>query len=147
MQSRYGQQGGRLPRLQHTSLPITNGSQDAIRAFYGGLLGLKEKPVPVALAGRGLVWFEAGDYEMELHFVPDRYLANPNEGRHICLEVEDVESYRSKIADAGYQIRETTPIFQRPRFFTNDPCGNSLELTTILADYLQPGSEDPAEER
>ncbi len=135
MQSRYGKQGGKLPRLQHTALPISDGKQDAIRAFYGKLLGLTEKAVPSTLEGRGLVWFEAGNGETELHFTPDPYLAHPDEGRHICLEVEDVESYRGKLEDAGYSIIETTPIPQRPRFFTLDPCGNHVELTTILDDY------------
>ncbi len=142
MQADYDKRGSKRPRLQHTSLPISDGAQDAIRAFYGGLLGLTEKPLPHVFAGRGLVWFAAGDGEMELHFVPDTYLSHLQEGRHICIEVEDVESYRSKLQELDYPIIEADPIPHRPRFFTLDPCGNRLELTTILGDYLQTEEEE-----
>ncbi len=135
MQSKYEKEGRKLPRLQHVSLSIPDGSQEQIRAFYGGLLGFREKQVPAALASRGLVWFAAGDSEMELHFVPDTYLQRPEEARHFCLEVDDVDAYRAKLEKAGYTIRETTPIPNRPRFFLLDPANNLLELTTIQADY------------
>jgi catechol 2,3-dioxygenase-like lactoylglutathione lyase family enzyme len=135
MQSKYEKAGQKLPRLQHVSLSIPAGSQEQIRAFYGGLLGLKEKQVPEILAGRGLVWFAVGDGEMELHFVTDTLLQRPEEARHFCLEVNDVDTYRAKLTQAGYTIRETDPIPNRPRFFTMDPAGNSLELTTIQDDY------------
>ncbi len=135
MASIHKQQGAKLPRLQHVALAITDGKQDDIRVFYRDIVGLSEKPVPETLAGKGLVWFAAGDGEMELHFIPDTYLAQPAEARHFCLEVEDVESYRSRVRDAGYQIIEAGPIPHRPRFFCLDPCGNHVEFTTIEGDY------------
>jgi catechol 2,3-dioxygenase-like lactoylglutathione lyase family enzyme len=135
MQSKHEKAGRKLPRLQHVSLSIPDGSQEQIRAFYGGLLGFKEKQVPEILAPRGLVWFAAGDGEMELHFVPDTYLQRPEEARHFCLEVDDVDAYRVKLEQAGYALIEAEVIPHRPRFFLVDPAGNHLELTTILADY------------
>jgi catechol 2,3-dioxygenase-like lactoylglutathione lyase family enzyme len=138
MESRYGKQGYRLPRLQHTALPISDGAQEAVRAFYGGLLGLTEKPVPQVFAEKGLVWFDAGNGEMEIHLVPDTLLAHPDEGRHICLEVDDLEHYRRAFRDAGYPVIEPETIPHRPRFFSKDPCGNRIELTTILDDYWKP---------
>ncbi len=47
-------------RLQHVSLPYPRGRQDDVRAFYGELLGLSEKPVPATIAHLELVWFGAG---------------------------------------------------------------------------------------
>ncbi len=137
MSSMYGKQGVRLPRLQHVSQPIPAGSQDAIRAFYGDLLGFEEKLVPQTLRDSQLVWFVGGDNGIELHFVPDTYLAHKNEQRHICLEVDDLEHCRKILQAAGYPIKEATPIPSRPRFFTSDPAGNHLEFTTIQDDYLQ----------
>ncbi len=137
MASLYEQKGMKLPRLQHASLPVTPGGQAKIREFYGGVLGLQEKPAPAVLAARGILWFAAGDNEMELHFIPDsEHLPNPKEGRHICLEVPDVEQWRAAISDAGYEIIEDTPLLNRPRFFCHDPFGNRLEFTTIEGNYL-----------
>ena len=64
------------PRLQHVSCSIPVGAQDAIRAFYGRVLGLEEKPTPKVLADRNVIWFSVGDNEMELHFIPDPILAD-----------------------------------------------------------------------
>ena len=66
-------------RLQHVSLPIPDGAQDIVRAFYGGVLGLAEKEVPQAVAHYGFVWFAVGPDDLELHFIPDRLAADPEE--------------------------------------------------------------------
>ena len=47
-------------RLQHVSVAIAADGADEARAFYGGLLGLKEKPVPPNLDPNELVWFDLG---------------------------------------------------------------------------------------
>ena len=57
-------------RLQHVSCSVPAGSHEAVRAFYGKVLGLEEKPSPKSLASLNLVWFSVGDNEMELHFIP-----------------------------------------------------------------------------
>jgi catechol 2,3-dioxygenase-like lactoylglutathione lyase family enzyme len=124
-----------VKRLQHVSTPYRRGAQDEVRAFYGGALGLKEKEVPHTLADQELVWYEAGDGELELHFLPDPVQPDPRAQRHFCLEVEDVEGYRRRLEEAGYEISEQTPIPNRPRFFCRDPFGNLIEFTTILGDY------------
>ena|ERR1019366_6098413 len=123
------------PRLQHVSCSIPVGAQGAIRAFYGGILGLEEKPSPKALADRNVVWFSAGANEMELHFIPDPIQADPLAQYHFCLEVADLEQYRARLIAAGYTISEATPIINRPRFFCRDPFNNLVEFTTILGSY------------
>jgi len=124
------------PRLQHVSCTVPPGSQEQVRAFYGDLLGLQEKPCPPALATRGLVWFSVGDDEMEIHFVPDALLSNPVAQHHFCLEVEQVEDYRNRLIQAGHSLSEAEPISGRPRFFCRDPFGNLVEFTTIEYNYL-----------
>ncbi|HEY7418394.1 MAG TPA: VOC family protein [Ktedonobacteraceae bacterium] len=136
MGSIYQSQGLRLPRLHHASLPMPGGGQEQIRAFYGKLVGLQEKTPPTDIAKRGVLWFVAGDNEMEIHFLPDEFLANAQEGRHICFEVDNVEEYRQRIAAAGHAIEEGSPIAHRPRFFCRDPFNNLVEFTTIEGDYL-----------
>ena len=123
------------PRLQHASMTIPAGAQDEVRAFYGGILGLTEKPTPQSLAHLNLVWFAAGEGEMELHFLPGPYIPDSANPGHICLAVDDLEEYRRRLMEAGVKIIEAEPIPNRPRFFCHDPFGNRLELTTIQGDY------------
>ena len=137
MSSIYEQQGLSLPRLQHAAMGIPSGAQEQVRAFYGGILGLREKPVPESLRALGVLWFATGDSELELHFTPDdNHPANPEEKRHICLEVADVAAYRAYIERSGYTTFDGSAIPNRPRFFCHDPFGNCLEFTTIEGDYL-----------
>ena len=46
--------------LHHVQIACPAGSEDQLRGFYGGVLGLPEIPKPPALAVRGGVWFQAG---------------------------------------------------------------------------------------
>jgi catechol 2,3-dioxygenase-like lactoylglutathione lyase family enzyme len=96
------------------------------------VLGLHEKPVPEAAAHYGFVWFEAGPGNLELHFLPDRFAPDPDEGRHVCLEVEDLEVYRRRLAETGYRPFETFPLPNRRRFFCRDSLGLLIEFVTPL---------------
>ena len=124
-------------RLQHVSTPYPRGEREHVREFYGGLLGLDEKPVPASLQHLDLLWFGAGDGELELHFLPDPAGIQPHARRHFCLEVEDLDTCRRRLADGGYEPYEEEAIPKRPRFFCRDPFGNLLEFTTILGDYRE----------
>jgi catechol 2,3-dioxygenase-like lactoylglutathione lyase family enzyme len=119
-------------RLQHVSVPVLREGFERARAFYGGTLGLREKPPPPALAD-DVVWFAAGTGELEVHLFADDERAHPRQ--HFCLEVDDLDAMRARLARGGHDVRETTPIENRPRFFCSDPFGNRVELTTILGPY------------
>jgi len=125
------------PRLQHASMVIPPGTQEAVRTFYGGILGLEEKQPPRSLAHLHLVWFAAGEGELELHFLPDPHPSAGADQRHICLVVDDLEDYRRRLSEAGARITAAEPIPYRPRFFCRDPFGNLLELATIQGDYRE----------
>ena len=112
-----------------------------MRAFYGGLLGLTEKPVPESLHDLELVWFSAGEDELELHFLPDPVPPDPRAERHLCLEVDDVEAWRRRLEAAGVVTSDQIAIPNRPRFFCHDPFGNLIEFTSILGDYREPAPE------
>lgn len=120
------------PRLQHVSLLVPPETQEAVRAFYGRLIGLEEKQPPPSLAQFKLVWFAVGEGEMELHFLPTTDRPAEND-QHICLMVDDVDTYRRRLSAAGVLIIEAEPIPSRPRFFCRDPFGNLVEFTTLLS--------------
>ena len=86
-------------------------------------------------AGAGLVWFDAGAGELEIHLVPDPVGLVQGARRHVCLEVEDVEGLRRRLETEGVDTEDAPPIHNRPRFYCSDPFGNRLELVTILGDY------------
>jgi len=121
--------------LQHVSTPYASGREDELRAFYGELLGLREKAVPDSLADRAFVWYAAGEAERELHFLPEDGALDRREARHFCLQVDDLDDLRRRLHRAGHETRDGTPIENRPRFFCRDPFGNLIELTEILGRY------------
>src|SRR5439155_20223253 len=52
--------------LDHVQIPIPDGGEDAVRTFYGGLLGLAEVPKPAPLVVLGGCWFAGKG--VALHF-------------------------------------------------------------------------------
>lgn len=123
--------------LQHVSIPRPPGeeSADRARAFYAGVIGLIEKPVPSTIAHLDLVWFKIGE-ETELH-VFSEVDSDHKSGRHFCLNVGDVEAMRRAIDQGGYETWSPQEIGGRPRFFCRDPFGNVVEFTQIVDDYLK----------
>lgn len=117
------------PRIQHVSIPRPPDSAAQARAFYGDLLGLEELPVPETLHELDLIWFRLG--ATELHTLVEESI-DSSSGRHLCIEVDDLEALRARLEAAGYATSDDLPIPGRPRFFCRDPFGNLIEFTTLL---------------
>jgi catechol 2,3-dioxygenase-like lactoylglutathione lyase family enzyme len=112
-------------RLQHVSLCFPPGAYDAVRAFYGGMLGLREIEVPPKLEPGRFVWFDGGAGDLELHLMPGEVARGDH---HACLAVDDLDAVRERLEAAGHATSEATEIVGRPRCFCRDPFGNLLEL-------------------
>lgn len=111
---------GSILRVQHVSVGIEAGREAEARAFYTGALGLVEKPRPLGLKNNPVIWFDAGDDEHEIHLMATAgYTAPP--GNHLCLQVDDLEAMRARLARHGVAAQEVAPIDHRPRFFITDP--------------------------
>jgi catechol 2,3-dioxygenase-like lactoylglutathione lyase family enzyme len=117
------------------------GGQAAARAFYGDVLGMRELTPPSTLDRSSLVWFAAGDGGHEVHlFTEDRLGANSAE-QHLCLQVDNLDRFRARLAEHDVPVRQATPIPNRPRLFVRDPFGNLIELTQIDGPYdAEPGT-------
>jgi catechol 2,3-dioxygenase-like lactoylglutathione lyase family enzyme len=124
-------------RLQHTTIPMPAGANDEARRFYGGVLGLDEKPVPPALNADRIVWFSVSEDGDELHVLAhDDFEPNLN-GQHLCLVVDDLEEIRQALVGDGIEIGSEPDIHNRPRFSFRDPFGNKVEITEIHGDYME----------
>ena len=114
--------------LHDVQLAIPARGEDRARGFYGEVLGLDEIPKPPALAARGGVWFRGGGLEIHLGieapFVPAKKA-------HPGIVTHDLDSLRTRLVDAGSEVRpdDLFPGFQR--FYVDDCFGNRLE-------FLQP---------
>lgn len=112
-------------RLSHVNITIPKGGEETARAFYAGLLGLREIPKPEAIRHRGGVWLDAGGLDLHLSIEENR--AGPDAYRHFGLECEDVDELRSRLSAAGVATMDGRPAPWR-RFFVNDPFGNRIEI-------------------
>ena len=53
------------------------------------------------------------------------------------IAVDEVETVRTRLEEAGVAVVGTTPVPGRPRYFCRDPSGNLMEITTIEGNYLE----------
>ncbi len=124
--------------LDHVQLAAPPGSEAALRAFYGGVLGLREIPKPPSLVGRGdggtsLLersrelggWFEAGEAQLHLGIDPDFH---PARKAHPALRVAGLRAYAQRLAGQGVQVSWNDDLPGHDRFYAYDPVGNRLEF-------------------
>lgn len=111
--------------LHHVQLACPAGSEDTLRTFYGGVLGLPEIPKPPALAARGGCWFQVGTQQLHLG-VEDGF--TPARKAHPCLLAGDVDEVAAAVSAAGGEVRWDEGIPGVRRFHTDDPVGNRVEI-------------------
>jgi catechol 2,3-dioxygenase-like lactoylglutathione lyase family enzyme len=113
--------------LDHVQLACPPGAEEDARAFYGGLLGLREIEKPEPLRARGGVWFECGAQQLHLGVEND---FRPARKAHPALRVASVEELRA-LAERLGEVRwdDGLPGFQR--FYVGDPFGNRIEVLTL----------------
>lgn len=113
-----------LVGIHHVQVAAPRGSEDVLRAFYGGVLGMTEVAKPAELVARGGVWFRAGG--VELHLGVEEPFA-PARKAHPGLLVDDLDALAARLEAAGHPVeRGRLPGFRR--LHTTDPHGNRLEL-------------------
>ncbi len=111
--------------IHHVQLAMPKGSEDAARAFYGGLLGLSEAPKPPILAARGGVWFESGDVRVHLGVEQD---FRPARKAHPAFQVQGVTVLLAHLAAKGMAVTHDDNLPGFIRGYVNDPFGNRIEL-------------------
>lgn len=111
--------------LDHVQLAMPAGGEAQARAFYGGLLGMRELAKPEQLAARGGCWFEAPG--AQLHLGVEAGFA-PARKAHPALRVDDLEALRATLAAAGVPLTADDTLPHVRRFYAADPFGNRIEF-------------------
>ncbi|MBX7552336.1 glyoxalase [Streptomyces sp. NPDC004232] len=125
-----------LVAVDHVQLAAPPGSEDALRAYYVGVLGMTEIPKPPVLAARGGCWFEAG--YVQLHIGIEEAPAGGGachwraaKKAHPGLRVTRIEEYAARLESLGAPVTWDDNLPGHLRFYSQDPVGNRLE-------FLQP---------
>ena len=119
-----------VAHLDHVQIAIPVGGEMAARAFYGTILGLVELPKPPDLAARGGCWFACGAVQFHLGIEAE---FRPARKAHPAFAVSGLAGLRTRLAAAGFDPRDDTPLMDRARLFVADPFGNRIELIEISA--------------
>jgi catechol 2,3-dioxygenase-like lactoylglutathione lyase family enzyme len=119
-----------LVGLHHVQLSAPRGSEDVLRDFYGGLLGMVEVAKPPVLAARGGAWFRSGALELHLGIEDD---FRPARKAHPGLLVEDLDALSDRLLAAGVELEWDDNFPGYRRCYVHDPHGNRLELLEPLA--------------
>ncbi|MBM7171416.1 glyoxalase [Streptomyces sp. G44] len=114
-----------LESLDHVQLAAPAGSEEELRAFYAGVLGMTEEPKPPVLAARGGCWFAAGGVRLHLGVEED---FRPAGKAHPGLRVRDIEAYAARLAARGAEVTWDENLPGHRRFSSQDPVGNRLEF-------------------
>jgi catechol 2,3-dioxygenase-like lactoylglutathione lyase family enzyme len=118
--------------LDHVQVaaPRVPGVEEQARAFYGGLLGLREIEKPDILRPKGGVWFSLGQGELHIGLEAP---FSPALKAHPALLVRELAALRARLEAAGCAIAEAEPLEGVTRFYVDDPFGNRIELLEPLA--------------
>ena len=115
----------RLTGIDHVQLAIPPNGEATARAFYGGLLGLREVIKPAALASRGGCWFVGLGIHLHLG-VADHF--QPAHKAHPAFSVANLPALRNRLMEAGVPVIEDESVPSVRRFYGSDPFGNRLEF-------------------
>jgi len=111
--------------LDHVQLAMPAGQESQARAFYSGVLGLKEQPKPANLAARGGVWFSGGTLRLHLGVDPDFRAAKK---AHPALLVRGLAGLAERCRAGGHSLTTDEPLEGFNRVYVSDPFGNRIEL-------------------
>jgi catechol 2,3-dioxygenase-like lactoylglutathione lyase family enzyme len=118
-----------LLTIDHVQLAMPAGGEAAARGFYGDVLGLPETPKPPHLAKRGGCWFESDTLKIHLGVEAN---FRPARKAHPGLLVSELDALKTRLAQAGYALKDDEPLKGYDRVYVDDPFGNRIELLQPL---------------
>jgi catechol 2,3-dioxygenase-like lactoylglutathione lyase family enzyme len=117
-----------ITRINHVNVTVPAALEAAAKNFYGVLLGLPQIAKPAGTRQNMGAWYELDG--AQIHLSIEDGVNNESSDRHICYQVEDIESAERKFREAGIElIPDSRPVAGQSRFFVRDPGGNMIEIT------------------
>ncbi|MER5940319.1 VOC family protein [Streptomyces sp. NPDC001928] len=114
-----------ITAVDHVQLAAPPGSEDRLRTYYVGVLGMTEIPKPPVLAARGGCWFQAGAVQLHVGIEND---FRPAKKAHPGLRVTGIEAYADRLTARGATVTWDENLPGHRRFYSCDPVGNRLEF-------------------
>lgn len=116
-----------ISAVDHVQLAAPPGSEDVLRTYYAGVLGLTELPKPPVLAARGGCWFVTADGRVQLHLGIEEAF-RPARKAHPGLRVTGIHDFAERLRVRGAEVVWDHDLPGHERFFSEDPVGNRLEF-------------------
>ncbi|MCX4700158.1 glyoxalase [Streptomyces sp. NBC_01352] len=125
-----------ITAVDHVQLAAPPGSEERLRAYYVGVLGMTEVPKPPVLAARGGCWFQVGGVQLHLGIETD---FRPAKKAHPGLRVTDIGAYAARLEARGVAVTWDHDLPGHRRFYSADPVGNRLEFLEPVVRPFGPG--------
>jgi len=125
-----------ITALDHVQLAAPPGSEDLLRGYYVGVLGMTELRKPPVLAARGGCWFQTGLVQLHLG-IEDPFV--PARKAHPALRVQGIQAYGEHLAGLGAPVTWDYDLPGYHRFYSADPVGNRIEFLEPQAMLDRPG--------
>jgi len=116
--------------VDHVQLPVPIGGSKQARAFYEGLLGLREVRDP-AHDRPGALHYALGWGRLDLR---EGMYSGVAPQAHLALRVDGLDAITRRLRRAGVVV-DDAPLFDAGRIYVVDPFGNRLELIEPVADH------------
>lgn len=114
--------------IHHVQLVAPPGGEDAVRRFYGDLLGLVEIDVPVEPPAQTGMWFQCGGHELHIVFSDEFQVAC---AAHVSLQMINpttLGALQVKLELEGIAVEADDSLPRYRRIMVLDPFGNRIEL-------------------
>lgn len=122
----------RIEGLHHAQICIPQGAEGEARAFYCGVLRLREIDKPDALIGRGGFWLQVGD--RQVHVGTEPAFDRTQTKAHLAYAVDDLDAWRARLLEEGVTPEDGVKIPGYVRFEFRDPFGNRVEFIQTSLD-------------
>jgi catechol 2,3-dioxygenase-like lactoylglutathione lyase family enzyme len=118
--------------IDHVQITVPATAVADARAFYCGLLGIREVEKPVVLRERGGFWLQVGD--RQVHVGTEEGVERHATKAHVAYAVTDLAGWRARLAATGVEILDGMLIPGHARVEFRDPFGNRVELIESVED-------------
>jgi catechol 2,3-dioxygenase-like lactoylglutathione lyase family enzyme len=120
-----------IEAIDHVQLAMPPGQEDAARAFYTRVLGLREIPKPENLRARGGVWFQSETGRVTVHLGVEKDFRAAKKA-HPAFLTKALHEICRRCELHDYQVVDDEPLEGFDRRYIYDCFGNRMEIMQKL---------------